>query len=274
MTRVLLITPYGYENQGVRMLSAVLRRDGFEAPILYMKAWRNNDIHPPTETELRLFQQVIRQQAPDLIGIGFGTPYLRIVTELTRLAREVSDAHVIWGGVHPTISPEDCIEHADSVCIGEGEPPLLDLAKAIRDGESIDGIANLWVRHGDEVIRNPPRPLVQDLDTLPFPDRDLYRDHLAAYPGPSAPCWVGLAPYAFGPCLAHPDPWPRPCALAPVRLDACAYPWGPCRNCLDLDPSLVLFCLPCQYWVYSRHSRFLQQMISCLPLIELPGRLL
>lgn len=168
MTRVLLITPYGYENQGVRMLSAVLRRDGFEAPILYMKAWRNNDIQPPTDKELGLFQKVIRQQAPDVIGIGFGTPYLRIVTELTRLAREVSDAHVIWGGVHPTISPEDCIDHADSVCIGEGELPLLDLAAAIRDGEPIDGIANLWIRHGDEVLRNPPRPLIQDLDTLPF----------------------------------------------------------------------------------------------------------
>ncbi len=168
MTRVLLITPYGYENQGVRMLSAVLRREGFDAPILYMKAWRNNDIHPPTDRELGLFDRLIRQQSPDVIGIGFGTPYLRIVTELTRRARAVSDAHVIWGGVHPTISPEDCIDHADSVCIGEGELPLLDLAARIRDGEPVDDIANLWVRRDGGVVRNPPRPLIQDLDTLPY----------------------------------------------------------------------------------------------------------
>ncbi len=170
MTRVLLVTPYGFQNTGVRLLSAVLRRDGFEAPILFFKGWRNNDVRPPTDAEYRLLEEHVRALRPGVVGIGFGTPYLGIVTEMTRRLRGVSDAHVVWGGVHPTICPEDCIPHADSVCVGEGEGPLLDLARAVRDRLPFDGIPNLWLRRGDEVRRNPPRPLIQDLDGLPYAD--------------------------------------------------------------------------------------------------------
>jgi anaerobic magnesium-protoporphyrin IX monomethyl ester cyclase len=168
MARVLLVMPYGFQNMGVRMLSAVLRRDGFDAPILFMKGWRNNDVQPPTATELRLFEDFVAREAPDVIGFGLGTPYLSIVADLTRRVRRVSGAHVVWGGVHATISPEDCIDHADSVCVGEGEEPLLELATAVRDGTPVESIRNLWVRRGDRVTRNPLRPLTQDLDSLPF----------------------------------------------------------------------------------------------------------
>ena len=167
---VLLIAPYGFQNIGVRLLSAVLRREGFAAPILFMKGWRNNDVQPPTETEYELLEGHVAAINPSLIGIGFGTPYLGIVTEMTRRLREVSDAHIVWGGVHPTIVPEDCIEHADSVCIGEGEGPMADLAKALRDGLPPTGIGNLWVRDGDRVVKNLPRPLIADLDLLPYHD--------------------------------------------------------------------------------------------------------
>ena len=168
MSRVLLITPYGFQNAGVRLLSAVLRREGFEASILFLKGWRNNDVQPPTAQEYRLLQDHVRQLGPELIGIGFGTPHLKVVTELTRRLRAVSPAHIVWGGVHPTIVPEDGIEHADSVCVGEGELPLVDLARALRDGAPVERIPNLWVRSGAEVVRNPPRPLIQALDELPF----------------------------------------------------------------------------------------------------------
>jgi anaerobic magnesium-protoporphyrin IX monomethyl ester cyclase len=166
--RLLLVTPYGFQNMGVRLLSAVLRREGFEAPILYMKGWRNNDLELPTEKEKRLLEEHVRALDPDVVGFGFGTPHLKVVTDLTRRVRAASPrSHVIWGGVHPTIVPEDCIPHADSVCIGEGELPLVDLARAVRGGD-VTTIPNLWVRVRDgEVRKNPPRPLIQDLDGLP-----------------------------------------------------------------------------------------------------------
>ena len=166
--KVLLITPFGFQNMGVRLLSAVLRREGFEAPVLFFKGWRNNDVRLPTEQEYELLQRYVRETAPALIGVGFGTPYLALVRQLTRRLRAVSEAHIVWGGVHPTLVPEDCIEHADSVCVGEGEGPLLDLARAIQQGRQVREIENLWVRHEDgSVTKNALRPLIQDLDALP-----------------------------------------------------------------------------------------------------------
>ena len=167
--RVLLITPYGFQNLGIKLLAAVLRRDGFEAPVLFFKGWRNNDVTLPTEAEYGLLQDEVRRLEPAIVGIGFGTPYLKTVQEMTRRIRAAwPQAHVVWGGVHPTIVPEDCIQHADSVCIGEGEDPLLDLARALRGGDPVESIPNLWVRQGGRVWKNPLRPLIQDLDRLPF----------------------------------------------------------------------------------------------------------
>ena len=168
MTRLLLVTLYGYQNTGIRLLSAMLEREGFSAPILYMKRWANNDVHPPTQKEFRLFERFVEESAPDVVGFGFGTPYLSIVTDLTHSVKKVSDAHVIWGGVHPTICPEDGEGIADSICIGEGEYPLLDLATAMRDGKPIDNIRNLWVRTDSEMVKNPLRPLIENLDELPY----------------------------------------------------------------------------------------------------------
>lgn len=168
MTTVLLITPYGYQNTGIRLLSAVLRRNGFEAPILFMKAWRNNDIQLPTDVEWRRLQEFVTSVEPDVVGIGFGTPYLSMVNEMVGRIRAVSAAHVVVGGVHPTIAPEDCVDLADSICIGEGEQPLVELARAVEAGTSIEAIPNLWVRTPDGVIQNPPRPLIQNLDDLPY----------------------------------------------------------------------------------------------------------
>jgi len=168
MSRVLLITLYGYQNTGIRLLSAVLEEGGHNAPVLFMKRWANNDVHPPTETEYKLLENKIEQISPDLIGIGFGTPYLKIVTEITRRIKRISQSPIVLGGVHPTISPEDCVDLADYVCIGEGEYPLLDLANALDKGDDPRNIQNLWSKKDKEIIRNSLRPLVQNLDSLPF----------------------------------------------------------------------------------------------------------
>ena len=81
---------------------------------------------------------------------------------------------IIWGGVHPTIFPDDCIKDADIICIGEGEGALTDLVTYMRDDQPYYQINNLWIRDTDQIIKNPLRPLIQNLDSLPFP---LYGDN-------------------------------------------------------------------------------------------------
>jgi radical SAM superfamily enzyme YgiQ (UPF0313 family) len=78
--------------------------------------------------------------------------------------------------MHPTLSPEDVIsnESIDIVCIGEGEYPMLELANRLENGEDITAIKNLWVKIEGKLYKNPLRPLITNLDELPFPDRDLF----------------------------------------------------------------------------------------------------
>jgi len=168
--RVVLITPYGEENRGIRYISAMLRKNGFEPHMIFFKRWVNNALEPPTEREEELLADLVRQIRPVLVGVGFGAPHLKVVRSFTRRIRAVSDATLLWGGVFPTVCPEDCIDDVDAVCIGEGEYATLEVARALAEGRSLRDIEGLWVKEGTEVHRNPVRQLIQDLDALPFPD--------------------------------------------------------------------------------------------------------
>ena len=165
-----LISLYGIENRGVRYISSFLKEYGFPVNIVFFKQWVNNAITPPSQQEVTLLMDLLFGLESSLIGIGLGTPYLRIATQLTKEIKKRLKTPVVWGGVHPTISPEDGIDIADMVCIGEGEEPLLDLMKTLEQGKSAKGIPNLWIKVKGRIQKNPPRPLIEDLDRLPFPD--------------------------------------------------------------------------------------------------------
>ncbi|MCX5795274.1 MAG: cobalamin-dependent protein [Elusimicrobia bacterium] len=168
--RTALISMYGVENSGVRQLAAVLKQDGREVSTLFFKNWRNNDVRPPSEDDIRALLGLLGRLRPDVVGIGFGTPYVKIVADLTSRIRTALRPLIVWGGIHATVVPEQCIPLADAVCIGEGEQPLRDLVANLGAGRAIDGIANLWVRTPDGVRRNEPGALLQDLDELPYRD--------------------------------------------------------------------------------------------------------
>jgi len=67
---------------------------------------------------------------------------------------------------------EDCF---DAVCVGEGEQALAELVERVEAGRDYADLAGWWLKRRGEVIRNPLRPLVADLDTLPFADRDIFQ---------------------------------------------------------------------------------------------------
>ena len=83
---------------------------------------------------------------------------------------------VVCGGVHAILSPDEVIscDGIDIVCIGEGEYALLELVNNIKNAVIFDNIANLWVKENGKVTKNSIRPLISDLDSLPFPDRELF----------------------------------------------------------------------------------------------------
>ncbi|MDD5629161.1 MAG: cobalamin-dependent protein [Elusimicrobia bacterium] len=168
--RTALVSMYGVENSGVRQLSAVLKQDGREVSTVFFKNWRNNDVRAPSQDDWGALLSLLGGLRPDVVGIGFGTPYVKIVSELTRRIRARMRPLIVWGGIHATVVPEPCLAEADAVCVGEGERPLRELVAGLCSGQDIAGIANLWVRTADGVRRNEPGPLLQDLDQLPYRD--------------------------------------------------------------------------------------------------------
>ncbi|MBN2055024.1 cobalamin-dependent protein [bacterium] len=168
--RVVLMTPYGIDNGGIRHLAAVARTRGAAVRTIFLKRWRNNNISLPTEREIRLFLDLVTDFSPDLVGIGFGSPYFKPVRDLTERLRTCTKAPIILGGIHPTLMPEACIPWCDYLCIGEGEAAFDELLARMQRGESVRDVRNIWVNHGGKIIRNPVRPLIADLDTVPFRD--------------------------------------------------------------------------------------------------------
>jgi radical SAM superfamily enzyme YgiQ (UPF0313 family) len=127
----------------------------------------------------RVVDQVLELcQGSRLIGISVMTNYHHSMGHLTDQIISRLEIPVVWGGIHPTLRPEACLEHADFACLGEGEGALLDLATALREGRAVDTIDNICFKREGRIVRPDIRPLIQDLDQLPFQDYDLDEHYL------------------------------------------------------------------------------------------------
>lgn len=168
---IVLLTFYDLDSFAAHTLHAVLKNNNIDVQTIFFKSLNiNGTADVPTRQELDILIKLIKDLDPILIGISFRSTFFKLAAKITAEIKATSDALVVWGGIHPTIRPQQCIEHADIVCIGEGENAIVELARKLIDHESIDNIQNLWINKNDQVVKNDLRPLIQDLDSLPFPD--------------------------------------------------------------------------------------------------------
>lgn len=98
----------------------------------------------------------------------------------------------------------DC-EAIDALCIGEGDQVIVEVAGAIDKGEDCSGLENIWLRSGNGIIKNDVRALIEDLDVLPFPDRDIYFEKYSVLrKNPTATFILGRGcPYRCSYCFNH-----------------------------------------------------------------------
>jgi len=155
-----------YEPQGIMQLSSVLKQAGHEVGLAI--AAQEDPV------------QVAREFEPDILGYSVMTGSQRYYFDLNLRIREALNGKQVmsvFGGPHPTFFPEMIEERGvDGLCVGEGEGPIVDLANALGNGGLKLDLPNWWFKIEDEIVRNPVRPLVQDLGTLPHPDRKLIYD--------------------------------------------------------------------------------------------------
>ena len=104
----------------------------------------------------------------DLIGITVNSAE---VTECYALADEVRSrtrAPIVMGGYHVTYLSGEALDHCDYVVHGEGEATMSELAdELLQGGRRVDAIRGISYRRGDEIVRNPDRPLIENIDLIP-----------------------------------------------------------------------------------------------------------
>ncbi len=126
----------------------------------------------------------IREFAPDTVGIScMFTPRFNNVIEIARMVKKINAGiKVVVGGMHASVCPEETLrqEAVDFIVMGEGEIPFHELLKKIdaKEGD-FSGIDGIGLRSGNDLILSPKRSFVGELDTLPFPARELL--HLEEY---------------------------------------------------------------------------------------------
>lgn len=152
-----------------RLLHAVLEKKGFNVHSIFFRE-NYQSWNPVEEIEREYVMQLLDELKPDLIAFSLLSFFVNEAKELTAMIREKYDVPIIWGGMHPSLNPENCLQYTDMVCIGEGEGPLPELAESIRKGENRSDIQNIWYKNNGEIIKNSNRALVEDFDSIPFPD--------------------------------------------------------------------------------------------------------
>jgi radical SAM superfamily enzyme YgiQ (UPF0313 family) len=170
--RIGIISTWDVENNAVRILAAGLREAGHHATEIYFKDWISNHLEPATDKQLDNLIKVIRRENLNLVCISIrASAYANSAKTLTEHIYKKLGIAVLWGGMHPTLLPSECISEADMLLLGEGELALVELADKLKAGEEFEDTANIWFRKSEDDHReNPLRPLVQDLDDLPFRD--------------------------------------------------------------------------------------------------------
>ena len=150
---------------GIASLIAFLRRGGHDCSFFHMLGDTSNEE----------YVEFLKRTQPDIAAFSLITNAFPHLAPLAALTKQHSDARVVCGGAHAMLYPEEVIkiDGVDMVGIGEGEGVLLDLCDRLQSCGDISDIPNLWLKSGDEIVRNALRPLIEDLDALPFPDREV-----------------------------------------------------------------------------------------------------
>ena len=125
----------------------------------------------------------VQREKPVLVGISFMTPQFYVAKKFADAIKDSTpDVHIVFGGAHPSVLPKKTlaeISSANFIVSGEGEQTTLELLDHLTKGKKslaeIDGLA--WRKEG-EIVVNRPRELIENLDSLLYPDRDLISQSL------------------------------------------------------------------------------------------------
>ncbi|MEJ2430116.1 MAG: cobalamin-dependent protein [Deltaproteobacteria bacterium] len=144
--------------------------------LAYMAAFLSESDYEVSIVDLNVAEdkQSIPDDNWDLVGITLDTSRYYKGMDYARMLKS-RGVRVVVGGPHASFMAEEILGSgaADYVVRGEGEHAMLELAEALSQGDNLEQIKGLSYRLDNEVIHNADRTYSDDLDTLPFPARNL-----------------------------------------------------------------------------------------------------
>ncbi len=183
----ILFVALGQENLGQEYLSAALKHHGHDTALAFDPGLfdDNYQFSVPTlarllDSRAKLFEEIAAAD-PDIVCFTVMANNVRWANEVARWVRANTRALIGFGGIHPTIYPDQVIvhDHVDFVGLGEAEESFPEFVDALELGDgSHTEVAGIWVKHDGEIHRNPIRPPVEDLDRLPRPDKELFASEI------------------------------------------------------------------------------------------------
>lgn len=164
MRKALLIYPSAISEipHSLAIISAIFKEEGWDVRVAvstFKKPLENSD-----------FLEIADSYKPDIVGISMITIEVLKVYDLIKSLKE-RGCEVWVGGAHPTVCPEEVIQHgADLVIRNEAE----DTIREILQGKALNGIFGITYEEDFEMVTNPSRPRIMDLTKLPKPDFSVF----------------------------------------------------------------------------------------------------
>jgi len=173
--------PAGNLPIGLMYIAAVLQREEVKVEILdafiegsFEKTGDTFNVGMPFEQ----IKKEIESRKPDIVGIsGPFTCQIENALKVSNLVKEVNpNILTVIGGPHVTLVPQEFLEEAKNVdvaVIGEGEYIMLEVVQAFENKKQLSQIQGIAYRQNGKVVVTPSRPLIENLDELPYPAYDL-----------------------------------------------------------------------------------------------------
>ena len=152
-----------YEPLNLLYLAAYLEKQGIPVRIYDGQVERLTKEH---------LIQTLKRLEPRVVGITCSTPLVGATLQIAAWTKEYSaDIKVILGGAHPTAFPRELLENdsIDAVAVGEAEFTLYEFVEAVKGGRKFHPINGIVFKENGRIQKNPVRPLLVELDQLPFP---------------------------------------------------------------------------------------------------------
>lgn len=168
---------YSVYPLGLAYLASVLEKNGHDVKLLNLSLSRWEDIKDNVI-------ETIKQEQPEVLGISILTNSRTSARKFIEIVKEYSPKTlIVAGGIHTTYLYEQILDNfkVDFAVLGEAEGTFVELLdayqqkKPIEEFKKIDGMA---FKHKGELIKTGTRKRIDDLDSIPFPKHELFRDQI------------------------------------------------------------------------------------------------